>query len=230
MLHDTNKLTRIGIDNELKARIENAVQVWQQTRIETIFFETVKKMLGEKFEAIHEKLENKRNEMRGIKTNYTGFPRMAAALVSTIGSSGTGLVGSLIVSRLVGNNAAAAVVAALGIGSEKLELLMSGLVAFDILDDFKTIREQSFKAILSTLSKENLSRKIREIYTETIKDIIKTFMEDELNKEITYLNKSIDMLNELNDYIKNEGTLRLLHSKINCYFEKLNYLANLKVE
>ena len=95
-------------------------------------------------------------------------------------------------------------VAAVGIGSG---LLMSGLVAFEILEDFKNIREKSFKAILATLSKENVSRKIPEIYTEKIKDIINTFMEDELKKEITNLNKSIDdMLNELEAYIKNEGT------------------------
>ena len=228
MFFDTDKKTRIGIDNELKARIENAVQVWQQNNIESILYETVIKMLGEKFEAIHGKLEDIRNEMTGIKTNYTGFPRIAAALVSTIGSSGTGLVGSLIVSRLLGNNAVAAVVAALGIGSG---LLVSGLVAFEILDDFTTIREQSFKAILSTFSKENLSGKIREIYAEKIKDIINTFMEDELKKEITNLNKSIDdMLNELDAYIENEGTLRLLDSKISSYFDNLNHLAKLKVE
>lgn len=228
MFFDTDKKTRIVIDNELKTRIENAVQVWQENNIETILFETVIKMLGEKFEAIHAKLEDIKNEMGGIKTKYTGFPRITAALVSTIGSSGTGLVGSLIVSRLVGNNAVAAVVAAVGIGSG---LLMSGLVAFEILDDFKTIREQSFEAILATFSKENLSRKIREIYTKKIKEIINTFMEDELKKEITDLNNSIDgMLNELDTYIENEGTLRLLDSKINSYFDKLNYLANLEVE
>lgn len=225
---NTDKKTRIGIDDELKARIEKEVQVWQQNNIESILFETVIKMLGEKFEAIHGKLEDIRNEMTGIKTNYTGFPRIAAALVSTIGSSGTGLVGSLIVSRLVENQAVAAVVAAVGIGSG---LLMSGLVAFEILEDFKNIREKSFEAIIATLSKENLSGKMREIYTEKIKDIINTFMEDELKKEITNLNKSIgDMLNELDTYMKNEGTLRLLDSKINSYLEKLNYLANLKVE
>lgn len=227
MFFNTDKVTRIGIDDELKARIENAVHVWQQNHIETILFETVIKMLGEKFEAIHGKLEDIRNEMRGIKTKYTGFPRIAAALVSTIGSSGTGLVGSLIVSRLLGNKAVTTVVAALGIGSG---LLMSGLVAFDILDDFTTIREESFEAIISTFSKENLSGKIREIYAEKIKDIINTFMEDELKKEITNLNKSIgDMLNEIDTYIENEGTLRLLHSKINSYFDELNDLAKLKV-
>ena len=216
MFFNTEKETRIGIENELKAHIENAIQVWQQNNIETILFETVIKMLGEKFEDI-------RNEMRGIKTKYTGFPRMAAALISTIGSSGTGLVGSLIVSRLLGNNAVAAVVAALGIGSG---LLVSGLLAFEILDDFTTIRENSFKAIISTLSKENLNGKIREIYTEKIKDIINTFMEDELKKEIMNLNKSIgDMLNELDTYTENEGTLRLLDSKIDSFFDKLNKLT-----
>ena len=224
---NTDKKTRIGIDDELKARIEKEVQVWQQNNIESILFETVIKMLGEKFEAINKKLEDIRNEMTGIKTNYSGFPRIVSALVSTIGSSGPGLVGGLIISRLGGNNALSSVVAALGIGTGFLE----GLLAFDILKNVKTIREQSFEAILATLSKENVSRKIREIYTEKIKDIINTFMEDELKKEITTLNRSIDdMLNELDTYTENEGTLRLLDSKINSYFGELNYLANLKVE
>ena len=72
------------------------INVWHGENIEHIFFETFLNVHGERFKKIHEKLHIIKDDMQGIKTPFTAYPRIAAALASSIGSSGTGLLGALL--------------------------------------------------------------------------------------------------------------------------------------
>lgn len=228
MFLNTQKMTRFGIPDALKSRIEDAVKTWQQTHIEKILFETVLRILGEKFQAIHAKLDDIKNEMRGIETKYSALPKIARALVSSVNVSGPGLIGSLMVSHFLGNQGVSKIVAALSIGGG---IVLTGVVAFDVLDNYDTIRGMSFETLLNTLSKEKLEKNIRGIYKEKIKNIIKTFLEDELKKEITNLNKSIDtMQNELDIYTQDINTLSSLYCEILRFAEKLNCIASLEIK
>lgn len=227
ILFNTEKITRFGIEKELKSRIEEKITTWHRKHIVNIFLETFLEIHGERFKKIHEKLHVIKNDMRGIKTPFTAYPRIAAALSSSIGSSGTGLLGSLVVSRFLGNPYVAVGVAAVGIVGG---LMVAGLVALDIQDDFDTIRAKAYKAITDTLSKERIQDGIRESYANDIKTVIEAFMDGELQNEIDNLNKNIDtMLRHLGDYSKEEAALRSLKTKISHFIEKLTAAARMKI-
>ena len=228
ILSNTEKLTRLGIEEELKSRIEQRITVWHGENIEHIFMETFLKIHGERFKKIHEKLHIIKDDMQGIKTPFTAFPRIAAALASSIGSSGTGILGSLVVSWFLGSTYVAVGVAAVGIVGG---LLVAGLGALNLQDDFDTIRARAYTAIVDTLSKENIQKEMRASYEKDIKTVIQTFMEGELQKEINNLNKNIEtMLRHLDDYRNDEVELRNLRSKISLYIEKLNVVARMKIQ
>ena len=227
ILSNTEKLTRLGIEEELKSRIEQRITVWHGENIEHIFMETFLKIHGERFKKIHEKLHIIKDDMQGIKTPFTAFPRIAAALASSIGSSGTGILGSLVVSWFLGSTYVAVGVAAVGIVGG---LLVAGLGALNLQDDFDTIRARAYTAIMDTLSKENIQKEMHASYENDIKTVIQTFMEGEMKKEIHNLNKNIDtMLRHLDDYRKEEVALRSLRTKISDYIKELNVVARMKI-
>lgn len=227
ILSNTEKFTRIGIEDELKKRVEQKISVWHTENIEHIFLETFLKIHGERFKKIHEKLHIIKDDMQGIKTPFKAYPRIVAALASSIGSSGTGLLGSLVVSRFLGSPYVAAGFATVGILGG---ILVAGLVALNLQDDFDTIREKAYTAILDTLSMENIQKEMLASYEKDIKTVIQTFMEGELQKEINNLNKNVvTMLRHLDDYKKNEVALMSLRSKIAHYFEKLNGVERMKI-
>ena len=215
------------MEEDLKSRIEQKINVWHGENIEHIFLETFLNIHGERFKKIHEKLHVIKDDMQGKNTPFTAYPRITAALASSIGSSGTGLLGSLVVSRFLGSPYVAVGVAAVGIVGG---LLPAGLFALNIQDDFDTIRARAYTAIMDTLSKENIRKEMRASYENDIKTVIQTFMEGELKKEINNLNKNIDtMLRHLDDYSKEEVALRSLRSKISDYIKELNVVARMKI-
>ena len=228
ILANTEKLTRIGIEMELKSRIEQKITVWHDENIEHIFLETFFNIHGERLKKILEKLHVIKDDMQGIKNPFTAYQRITAALASSISSSGTGILGSLVVSRFLGSPYAAVGVAGVGIVGG---LLVAGLGALNLQDDFDTIRANAYTAIMDTLSKENIQKEMRASYENDIKTVIQTFMEGELQKEINNLNKNIDtMLRHLDDYRNDEVALRNLRSKISLYIEKLNVVARMKIQ
>ena len=76
ILSNTEKLTRLGIEEELKLRIEQKINVWHGENIEHILLETFLNIHGERFKKIHEKLHIIKDDMRGIKTPFTAYPRI----------------------------------------------------------------------------------------------------------------------------------------------------------
>ena len=201
---------------ELMSRIKQKITVWHDENIEHIFLETFLNIHGERLKKILEKLHVIKDDMQGIKTPFTAYQRITAALASSISSSGTGLLGSLVVSRFLGSSYAG--------------ILFAGLVTFNLQDDFDTIRAKAYTEIMDTLSKENIQKEMLASCENEIKKIIKTFMEEELQKEINYLNKNIDtMLRHLDDYSKEEVALRSLKSEIYHYIKELNEVARMNI-
>ena len=223
---DTEKFTRFGIEQELKLRVERKITWWHRENIVNIFFETFLKRHGERFKQIHEGLHVIKDDMQGIKTPFTAYRRITAALTSSIGSSGTVLLSSLVVSRFLKNPYAAVGVATVGVLGG---MLVAGL-ALDVRDNFDTIREKAFQRIQYTFSKPKMWEGMRESYENVFKTITKNFMYGELQKEIRNLNKNIDtMLRHLDDYSKEEVALKKLSSKISHYLEELNVVARMKI-
>ena len=214
----------MGIAKELRSRIEKKITVWVCENIEHIFLETFSKIHGEWFKKIHEKLHVIKEDMQGIKTPFTAYPRIAAALVSSIRSSGMSLLDSVFVSRFLGSPYMAVRDSIMWIRGGAL---VEGLVALNLHDDFDTIPEKAYAAIIDPFSMEDLFA----YYENDIKTVINTFVEGELQKEINNLNKNIDtMLRHLDDYKKDEVALMSLRSKISHYIEKLNVVARMKIK
>ena len=94
ILFDTDKITRRKIRKELESRIEEKVKIWHRDNIENIFLKTFLDIHGERFKKIHEKLHAIKDDMQGIKTSFTDYPKIAAVLASSISLSGTGLLSS----------------------------------------------------------------------------------------------------------------------------------------
>ena len=223
---DTEKISRFGIEQELKLRVEKKITSWHRENIVNIFLETLLEIHGERFQQIHERLHVIKDDMQGIKTPFTAYPRITAALTSSIGSSGTGLLGGLVVSRYLGSPYAAVGVATVGI----LGGMLAAGLALNVNDNFDTIRENAFKRITDTFSKAKMWEGMRKSYENVFKTITKTFMDGELQKEICNLNENIDtMLNHLDDYRKEEAALRVLSSKISHYVEELSVVFRMKI-
>ena len=223
---DTEKITRIGIEQELKLRVEKKITCWHRENIVDIFLETFLKIHGERFKKIHERLHVIKDDMQGIKIPFTANPRIAAVLASSIGSSGTRLLGSLVVSLFPKNPYAPVGVATVGI----LGGMLAERLALDVHADFDTIRENAFKCITDTFSGEKMWEGMRTSYEHVFKTITSTFIDEELQKEICRVNKNIDtMLDLLDDCKKEEAVLRFLSSKISRYVEELNVVFRMKI-
>ena len=133
-----------------------------------------------------------------------------------------------MVSRFFGSGFVAVGVAAAGI---VYGIFTAGLIAFDIPDDFDTIRERTFQGITNNFSKEEIRKTIRANYENDFKTIIKTFMDGEIKEEIHNLNKNIDtMLKNLDRYRKEEVVLLSLKSEICYLMTKLNRAAKMKIQ
>ena len=228
ILFDIDKITRRRIRNELESRIEEKVKIWHHDNIEKNFLETFLDVHGERFKKIHEMLHAIKDDMQGIKTSFTDYPKIAAVLASSISLSGTGLLGSLMVSRFFGSGFVAVGVAATGI---VYGLLTAVFIAFDIPDDIDTICDRIFKGITNNFSKEEIRKSMRANYENDFKTIIKTFMDGEIKEEIHNLNKNIEtMLKNLDRYRKEEVVLLSLKSEICYLMTKLNRAAKMKIQ
>lgn len=227
VLHDTDKITRFGIGKVLTSRIENQVTSWHRQNIKNIFLETFLERHGERFRKIHEKLHIIKNGMQGIKTPFTDYPRIATALVSSIGSSGIGIIGGLAISGLLLSPYLAVGVAAAGIAHGALS---ASLVLFDIPDDFDIIRDRTFTKIIHNLSRERIKKEMRSGYENEFKTIINAFIEEEIQVQIDNLNRNVDiMLKNLDDYRKQKAVLLSLESEVHLLWETVLAVADRKI-
>lgn len=227
VFNDTDKITRLGIEKELTSRIMKIVTIWHRSNIEKIFLETFSERHGERLRKIHENLHLIKDGMQGINTPFTAYPRIAAALGSSIGSSGIGIIGSLAISGLLLSPYLAVGVAAAGIVHG---VLSAGLVAFDLPDNFNTIRNRTFKKIIDNFSKENILKEMRAGYEYQFKTIINKFIKEELQDEMDNLNKNVEiMLKHLDDYRKQKAVLLSLESEISHLMTTLRVVAEREI-
>lgn len=191
---------------------------WQEAHIDDIFQKTIMGDLLEKFKNIHISLHSIKANLKGFETPFDVIIKINSVLASTE----VGLVSFLIIR-------AVSVLHSFGIAAAGIlgEIVITGLVAIDVVDDFDTVRQNTFKAIINVLTKENLRSYLRKRYVGVCQKIIRAFLEGELEKEIIKIKENISTMRKGHDTFKSEReTLSLLRSTVT---EKLEHLQKLEV-
>lgn len=224
VLENTSDLTRFSIAKELNYRIEVETTAWQERHIDDIFQETIMGDLIEKYENLQKSLHSIKENLKGFKTPFDVDNKVISVIASGVLSSGAGLLGSFLVKRVVSDPAVLFGIASAGIVGG---LVISGLVAFDVVDDFDTVRQNAFKARINAFTKEKLKGSMRKRYVGVCQKIIKAFLEGELEKEIIKIKENISTLRKDHNTFKSEKeTLSLLRSTVT---EKIKHLEKLEI-
>lgn len=183
--------------------------------------------LLEKFENLHKSLHSIKENLKGFKTPFDIDIKITGSLIASGVISyvyGAGLLGSFLVKRVVSGLAVLFGIASAGIVGR---LVSSGLVAFDVVDDFDTVRQKAFEARIDAFPKEKLKNSMRKRYVGVCQKIIEAFLEGELEKEIIKIKDNFSTMRKEHDTFKSEKeTLFLLRSIVT---EKTKRLQKLEI-
>lgn len=227
VLNDTDNFTRVTIGNELDARIEKETIAWQKDHIDEIFQKTIMKDLKNKFENMHRTLHSIKDNLQGFKTPFDVENRITTAIASGVIPSGAGLIGSFLINRIVSNSGVMIGIATAGILSG---IFLSSLVTYEVVDRFEVVRENAFRARINAFTKKDIKDTLRKNYFESIKKIVRAFLEGELENEIIKIKENIiKMKNEHEFYKSEEETLSLLQSTVIQKIERLQQIGRIDI-
>lgn len=180
--------------------------------------------LLEKYKNIHKSLHSIKDNLKGFKTPFDVDNKIISVVASGVISSGAGLLGSFLIKRVVSKPAVLFGIASAGILGG---IVITGLVAFDVVDDFETVRQKAFEARINAFTKDKLKSSLRKRYVGVCQKIIRAFLEGELEKEIIKIKENISTMRKGHDTFKSEReTLSLLRSTVT---EKIKHLQKLEV-
>lgn len=180
--------------------------------------------LLEKYKKIHKSLHSIKDNLKGFKTPFDVDNKIISVVASGVLSSGAGLLGSFLIKRVVSDPAVLFGIASAGILGG---IVITGLVAFDVVDDFDTVRQKAFKARINAFTKEKLKHSLRERHGALCQKIIRAFLEGELEKEIIKIKENISTMRNEHDTFKSERkTLSLLRSTVT---EKIKHQQQLEI-
>ncbi|XP_061165560.1 dynamin-like protein 2 [Saccostrea echinata] len=228
VLQEIEKHTRFTIGGELSNRIEKATLSWQQENIERMFTSQILQKLTENFIQIHESLHNIKNKMRGFRSPFDVEDKLGPVLLSLIAPSGTAVAGSLAMIYMSVSPKAAQAVAAAGVVAG---LVMTGLVALDVLDDYKTVTKNAFKARIDKLTKPKIRQTLHKTYEERFKKVVKSYLEGDLKREIDDLSINIESTkNKIEVYKEEESVLLSLSSDVSKIRERAEIFKNIEIK
>lgn len=224
ILYKTDTFTRFSIGQELDKRIYCNTRAWQETNIGDIFQKTIMTDLRQKFVNIHISLQEIKDNLTGFKSPFDVNEKITLAIASGMISSGAVLIAGLPVEPSVTREtlfqiAGAAVLA--GVAT-------SVLVKFEAIYDFKTVRENAFKARINAFSKEEIKYNLKEGCAETIQTIIETFLGEGLKSEIDKMKENISTLeNEHEFFVSEKETLSSLQSTVKQNIKDLKQIEKI---
>lgn len=227
VLNDTDNFTRVTIGKALDARIEKETIAWQNKHIDEIFQKTIMKDLKKKFENIHRTLHSIKDNLKGMKTPFDVENRITTAIASGVIPSGAGLLGSFLINRKVSNSGVMIGIATAGILSG---IVLSSLVTYDVIDIFEVVREKAFEARINAFTKKDIMDTLRKEYFESIKKIIRAFLEGDLENEIIKIKENIITMKNQHEFFKSEEkTLSLLQSTVIQKIERLQQIGRIDI-
>lgn len=183
--------------------------------------------LREKFEKIHRTLHLIKDNLKGFKTPFDVDNKISRALALGVIPGGAGFVASFFLYRVARTPAAFVTVATVGILTG---LVMAGLQTLEIVDDFDTVCKNAFKARVEVFTVDKINCNLRKAYFDRTKEIIETFLEGDLKREIERINDNISRMRDEKDLFKlKEKTLSSLQWTVNKNIERLQQIERIDI-
>lgn len=107
--------------------------------------------------------------------------------------SRAGLLGSFLINRIVSNSGITIGVTTTGILSGKF-----------LVDGFEIVRENAFNARIYAFTKKDIKYSLKREYFETIKNIIKAFLEMDVENEIIKIKINIVTMKNQHEFLKSK--------------------------
>lgn len=201
--------------------IEKATIDWQQNHIEEIFQKVVGEELIRVFSSIQKKICFLKDKMKGFKTQQkldVDF-KIACALAP----SGTLLVSSFVLSRMLVDPRIVAGCAVLG-------LFVTGLAMFEVIDDFETACKKTLKSKIDALTKKNIYTALQQRYAYLIESIITKLLDGDVKNEIDNMKRNVHSLQDKHREVKTETTVLLsLRDELNQRKANLNKIESIEI-
>lgn len=208
---------------------ENETKAWHEKHIEEIFQKEIMADLMAKFEKIHRTLHLIKDNLKGFKTPFDVDNKISRALisVSTCIPSGAGFGASVVFYRIA---TMAAVLVTVATVSVFKRLIMAGLEKLDLVDDFDTVCSNAFMARVNVFTVKEIKRNLTKEYHYRIKEIMETFLEGDLKREIERINDNISRMRDEQALFKlNEETLSSLQSTVIQKIELLQQIERIDI-
>lgn len=185
------------------------------------------KDLKKKFENIHRTLHSIKDNLEGMKTPFDVENRITAAIASGVIQSGAGLLGGFLMNRMVSNSGVIIGIATAGILSG---IVLPSLVTYNVVDRFEVVRDKAFETRINAFTKKDIKDTLRKEYFESIKKIIRAFLEGDLENEIIKIKENIITMKNQHEFFKSEEkTLSLLQSTVIQKIERLQQIGRIDI-
>ena len=163
--------------------------------------------------------------MNGFKTAINRDFELLSVFLSSSWEGTFGLVSAFVISS---NPVTAIWAAACG---ALYGLARTGIQAFQPLENFDTVRESACTMAISSFTKVELKKGLRERYEKTIIKIIEDFINGPLQTEITTLKNNLtSVLNGLHLDDEEHRALRSLDGTISKFMNELKDIESLKIQ
>lgn len=184
--------------------------------------------LIKKFENIHRSLHSIKDNLKGFKTPFDVDKKIATAVASGVLPSGVGFIGSFLIRSVISHPGVLIGVATFGVLSG---ILFSSLVAFEVVDDFETVRDKAFKARINVFTKKEIKSRLKKEYFDGIKTIVGAFLEGDLKKEIIKIKENIQrMEHDYESFKSEEETLSTLQSTVVWELKRLQKIESIDIK
>lgn len=183
--------------------------------------------LKEKFEKIHRTLHIIKDNLKGFKTPFNVDNKISRALALGVIPGGAGFVASVVLNRIATMPALTVTVATVGVLAG---LVMASLKTLEVVDDFDTVCKNAFMARVAVFTVDEIKRNLRKAYFDRIKNLIETFFEGDLKREIERINDNISNMRDEKDLFKlEEETLSSLQSTVIQKIERLQQIERIDI-
>lgn len=225
VLSNLYTVTRVCIGSILDSRIENETIAWQEKHIDDIFHETMLKDLLKKHENIRRSLHSVKNNLKGFRTPFDvdnwGDRTVSLGLIKTPREHC--LFSSFLGNPIVSHPPILLTIVTTGIMGS---VVLSGLAALNVLDDFETVCRNAFHERIDDLTMDIVKRALKNKYVEEIQKTISTFFEGELKKEIIMIKENISTMRDKHDSFNSvKGTLSSLQMTVAQKIEHLKQIG-----
>lgn len=202
----------IGI--ELDVRIENLIKAWLKEHIDGIFQTIIMGDIVRKFKDIHRSLHSIKSCVK--------VPFVLESRISPVALAERTRVDDFLESLAYDKSLHIPCPTGFLTRGKLSGIVSFGFEAFNVVDNFETVREKAFQARITAFTKDKIQRTLREKYYDRITTIIKKVLEKYLEEEINKIKENISTFRKNKGVLKSkEKTLFSLQSTVQQNIDRL---------